>query len=279
MDEKAFSSIDLVCQCLIDEARSKAFCKAIESVVKPTHTVIDVGTGSGVMALFAARAGAKRVFALEFDPYVANITKGNILENGYDKKIKLLVGDACRYKYAKGAKFDVVIMEMLTTAMVDEFQIQAINNLHRQKVVSKDTVFVPYRLDSFASVGYKDFKMYGFEFKMVKHLWNNLSENHKVNVMSDDILMHSVDFSKVTAERFEKVISFPVFKNGTINCVLLSSLTFLTKDMILKDTETLNAPVVFPIAETKVKKGDMIKLKISYKFGAGYNNFKVKIVK
>ncbi len=279
MDEHAFSSIDLVCQCLIDEPRSNAFCKAIESVVKPEHTVIDIGTGSGIMALFAARAKAKKVYALEFDPYVAKITKGNILTNGYDKKIKLLVGDAIRYKYPKKTHFDVVIMEMLTTAMVDEFQIQAINNLHKQKVVSPDTVFIPHRLDSYASLAYKDFKMYGFEFKMVKHLWNNLSENHKVHIFSEEVLMHSVDFSFITKEKFQKVMYFPIVKDGTINCLRLSSRTFLSPGMTINDTETLNAPVVFPIEETKVKAGGFIKVKISYNFGSGYNNFKAKIVK
>ncbi|EKD43994.1 MAG: RNA methylase, partial [uncultured bacterium] len=177
------------------------------------------------------------------------------------------MGDAIRYKYPKKTHFDVVIMEMLTTAMVDEFQIQAINNLHKQKVVSPDTVFIPHRLDSYASLAYKDFKMYGFEFKMVKHLWNNLSENHKVHIFSEEVLMHSVDFSFITKEKFQKVMYFPIVKDGTINCLRLSSRTFLSPGMTINDTETLNAPVVFPIEETKVKAGGFIKVKISYNFG------------
>ncbi len=83
MHDEAFSSIDLVGQCLIDEPRSLAFEKAIKKVVKSNHTVLDAGTGSGIMALFAARAGAKKVFALEYDPYVSSIATQNFKNNSF----------------------------------------------------------------------------------------------------------------------------------------------------------------------------------------------------
>lgn len=59
--DSAFSSLDQVGQCLMDRERSAAFDRAIRSIVKPHHTVLDAGTGSGLLALFAARAGARRV--------------------------------------------------------------------------------------------------------------------------------------------------------------------------------------------------------------------------
>ncbi len=82
--DAAFSSLDQVGQCLMDRERSEAFDRAIRSVVQRNHTVLDAGTGSGLLALFAARAGARRVIALEYDPYIATVARANIRANGYE---------------------------------------------------------------------------------------------------------------------------------------------------------------------------------------------------
>lgn len=68
----------------MDRERSETFDCAIRSVVKPHHTVLDAGTSSGLLALFAARAGARRVIALEYDPYIAGVARANIRANGYE---------------------------------------------------------------------------------------------------------------------------------------------------------------------------------------------------
>jgi len=279
MEEKAFSSIDLVGQCLIDEARCLVFEKGIKNVVKPNHIVLDVGTGSGVLALFDARAGAKKVFALEYDPYVAKIASENFKNNSFDKKITLLRGDARNFKYPKKIHFDVVTMEMLTTGMVDEFQVQAINNLHKQKIVNKKTIFIPKLQKTYISLAEKKFGIYGFSMRMVKHLWNNLSQNQKVKLLSDKILMSSVNFSKINNEKFSGVFKIKITKTGIVNSVYLSSVCYITNNIIIKDTETLNSPVVIPLGkDTKVKRGDSLRVKIVYKYGHGYNNFSANII-
>ncbi|MFA6520147.1 MAG: 50S ribosomal protein L11 methyltransferase [Candidatus Paceibacterota bacterium] len=279
MEDKAFSSIDLVGQCLIDKARCLAFEKGIKSVVKPNHTVLDVGTGSGILALFDARAGAKKVFALEYDPYVAKIALENFKNNNLDSKITLLRGDARSFKYPKDLHVDVVTMEMLTTGMVDEFQVQAINNLHKQKIVDKKTIFIPKLQETYISLAEKAFTLYGFNIRMVKHLWNNLSQDQKLKLLSDKILISSVDFSKINNEKFTGIFTIKVTNSGILNSVYLSSLCYITDSVVMKDTETLNSPVIIPFKkDLRVKKGDLLKVKINYVYGHGYNNFFVDLI-
>mgnify|MGYP006317027487 CR=1 FL=1 len=45
---------------LDDEVRIDAFASALAKVIRPGDTVVDVGTGTGVLAFLAKKAGAKR---------------------------------------------------------------------------------------------------------------------------------------------------------------------------------------------------------------------------
>src|SRR5436305_11412993 len=50
---------------LQDQVRTNAFREAICRAVTQESVVLDLGTGSGILALFAAEAGARRVFAVD----------------------------------------------------------------------------------------------------------------------------------------------------------------------------------------------------------------------
>ncbi len=275
-DDYAFSSIDLVGQCLADEARTQAFGQAIGGVVQPHHLALDLGAGSGILALFAARAGAQRVIAVEYDRYVAAVARENFRRNPAGDAIRLIEADARNHVFGKGLRFDVVIAEMLTTGLIDEAQVQATNNLHRQGVVTGDTTFIPARQETFVTLAHTDFEIYGFDLPMVRHLWDGLNEDEEFQAMSRTELLNSIEFARPQPEDFAAKIDFEITEPGVVNSIYLTSRSYLTETIILDDTPTLNAPVLLPVDEIEVHEGERVSLEISYRFGGGYRRFKVE---
>ncbi len=78
----------------------------LEAMVAPGHVVLDVGTGSGILALAAARLGAASVTGLDIDPEAIEVATTNIEGQPEASRVRLLVCDGIQG--VTGA-FDVII--------------------------------------------------------------------------------------------------------------------------------------------------------------------------
>jgi hypothetical protein len=78
---------------LLDHRRVDLFAAAIAAEVRPGEVVADVGAGSGILAALAARAGARRVFAVERGP-VAHLARKILAASGLDDVVEVIRGDA-----------------------------------------------------------------------------------------------------------------------------------------------------------------------------------------
>lgn len=277
MDE-TFSSIECITECMSDTERTKRFVEAIERIVRPGDTVSELGTGSAILALAAARAGAQKVFAVEFDPYVAKLAQENIDRNGFGNVVELKLTDARLFALSEKPRFDVVIAELLTTGLVDEHQVWAVNNLHEKGYVDEKTRFLPECQDTYIELIQKDFSVLGFDMRMVRHIWSWLPDLG-VEPLSEKKLLNSVSFQTRNDLIFKTRLSLPVTKPGVLNSVRLTSKTRLDGENELGDTLALNAPVVFPLeTDVKVSMGEVVNLEVMYTFGGGYRNFTVKSI-
>ncbi len=71
--------------------RLDRFQQAITKRVKPGDAVLDLGTGTGILAFFACLAGARRVYAIESGS-VISLAKLLARANGFEDRIVFLPG-------------------------------------------------------------------------------------------------------------------------------------------------------------------------------------------
>lgn len=72
------------------EHESTRLClRAISRHVRPGATVIDLGTGSGILAIAAARLGAAKVLAIDNDPIAVSVARANVRANLVTRSVKV----------------------------------------------------------------------------------------------------------------------------------------------------------------------------------------------
>jgi protein arginine N-methyltransferase 1 len=131
---------------LHDERRTLAYIAAIKRVVRPGDVVLDVGTGSGVLAVAAARAGARRVYAVEASD-IATAARAVVAANGVAERVTVVPGWSRHIDLPEPA--DVMLSELIGNEPFEEEILETTQDA-RRRLLGPGARQVPERLTLFA---------------------------------------------------------------------------------------------------------------------------------
>ena len=94
-----------------------AMClELIESYLKPGNSFLDVGTGSGILMVAAAKLGAKRMMGIDKDPVAVGIAENNMALNRIPRRLyQVEAGDM---SHGINSRFDMVVANILTEVIL-----------------------------------------------------------------------------------------------------------------------------------------------------------------
>jgi len=191
---------------LIDHTRTRAFDAAIRAVVKPGDKVIDVGTGTGILAMMAARAGAAKSWGLEVTgiaEWAAKLAKANGLD-----AVEIVRGDAGRF--SEDHQADVVMGEFQGMFFLEEWQHYAAFAKVRDKHLKPGGKVIPAGV-SLKLAAIDDRKLYrdrGYGF------WEDPVYGFDYSIVRDDDIANprryitSVDARSIVEEQVAAVFDF-----------------------------------------------------------------------
>ena len=91
---------------------------ALEELVSPGCSVLDLGCGSGILSIAAARLGASDVLALDIDATAAETAAANVRQNGVDAVVTVGEGTLPHLSLRPGG-YDIVVANISSTVIGD----------------------------------------------------------------------------------------------------------------------------------------------------------------
>jgi type I protein arginine methyltransferase len=133
--------IDTFGQLIADPVRTGAYTEALRRAVKPGSVVVDIGTGTGILALLACRFGARRVHAIEPDPIVAT-AREVAAANGYADRI--VFHEAVSTEVDLGERADVIVSDLYGVLPFHRARIPALADA-RARFLAPGGLMIPRR--------------------------------------------------------------------------------------------------------------------------------------
>lgn len=270
MGEDYWAGSELAYVCLSDRKRTITFKDAIYHAVHERDVVLEIGTGTGILSLFAIDAGARKVYAVEVEKELEeplrNTFKG--------RNIELIIGDG--RTVTPPEKVDVIICEMVSTGLLNELQRSVMD--HALDYLNPGGRVIPSKMFCFAELVEGNNIFYGYKMPIIQYEYpmegtkwlERIGYFKKSKALSDTVQYSTHDFTqKEPKQEISKTIEFKIQKNGIVNGIRLTNRTLFPNGQILDATISYCMPMILPTDDIKVKNGDRLSLDLNYSLSKG----------
>jgi ribosomal protein L11 methyltransferase len=103
---------------------TRGVVRLMQGAIRAGDSVADLGSGSAVLAIAAAKLGAARAYAIEIDPDATGNAEENIARNGVGDRVAALEGDAAVF-LPLVAPVRVILANIISSVLVDLLPLMA----------------------------------------------------------------------------------------------------------------------------------------------------------
>ncbi|HWO00223.1 MAG TPA: 50S ribosomal protein L11 methyltransferase [Blastocatellia bacterium] len=253
-------------QPLLDDAvRNRAFFSALRKRLGSDSALLDVGSGTGVWAIAAAKIGAKRVVAIEKDELLAGLIRTLARENQVQDRVEVIVGDS-REVSLKG-RFDVIVSETIGNLAFDE-QIVPILIDARKRFLKRNGALIPGSIALMAAAAHLKGRSKqapagipitcGYFDSLNRNIPVMLEDKSRLTILSDRIEITRVDLTRIkTPPKPENLTANWKLNDATgVNCFAVWAEATLTDGVDLSTLDTTSwSPIIYRITPFEQQRG------------------------
>jgi len=297
--KRGFGGTGIHVTMLNDRTRTSSFLAGIAETVNPGDVVVDIGTGTGVLALAAARAGAKHVYAIEASA-VGDVAQAIFEANGMADRITLLRGWSTRIDLSERA--DVLVSEIIGNEPLGENVLEVTRDARKRllkpgarmvpskvrilgiPVTLPEAEFARHKLTADALRNWRSW--YGIDFDPLAAadrgsapvFFPRPQKAGHWETLSEPILLAEVDLSEVERLMIDRSVTVSAGASGILNSLLvyfeldLGPTTHLSTHPDRVDQKCHWRSMVWVLDPLPLRAGERFKITYQYRAtGATYN--------
>jgi protein arginine N-methyltransferase 1 len=261
---------------LLDEACQSKYREAIRQNVRPGDIVLDLGTGSGVHALFACQAGATKVYAIESEPII-ELAKETAEKNGYADRIDFIYGLSNHVELPE--KVDVIVSHLNFLAILSSLPDAVARFLKKGGRMMPSQIqlsFVPIEAEAIYRNKIEAWSgtHYGFDFSHFRsYIANRPLNSHFApqNFLAKPASVTPFDFTKEFPGNFKWTVEYTATRDGTMTGIagwysfkLSDSIWMTTEPPLAMSPEVWGHPLLPLIEPLEVRAGDHIRIDVEF---------------
>lgn len=215
-----------------DHPRNDAYHSAITRIV-PGRRVIDIGTGTGLLAMMAAKAGAASVTACEADPVIADHAHDIVGLNGLSDRIRVIAKHSTALAVGPDLpqRANVLITETFSSDLLSEGILATVEHAHRN-LLTEDAVVIPGRVAALAYLAggpnIESLLFAGTSHGFDLTPFNDFAppvlpvtlDNVPHEMLSEDFELLSFDLRSTSFPISERIINVPVTRSGVASVLV-----------------------------------------------------------
>jgi predicted RNA methylase len=284
--EAPFDRASIHIDMLNDRGRTEAFIKAIQQTVNAGDVVVDLGTGTGILAVAAVKAGARKVYAIEAGA-VRHQAEALFRDNGCTERIEIVPGWSTQVALPESA--DVVLGELLGNDPFGEDITEVYRDAVRRflkpggkvlplrvelwalLVTVPEEITARHRFESSGLAVWE--KAYGIKFKALKPTDDSVNftvmpqSARKWTVLSQPVNLKQADLTSGNESASPDMAEIAILGDGLVNGMLLFFTATLCDGVqlstnpatVTEDGHWRNVVRLFPMAQ-EVRQGQLLKL-------------------